>query len=242
MHRVRTPLTPGAGVRLLARRAAARGTADPARGVRRRARACERGLSGRLRRVASRRVAPACRRSSRSTRCCTARRSCSARARRCSRWSGRGVVLSAVSRVVAQQVARWIPGRQRRRAAERAGHRFWRAARQRRRRLMRSLFASAMRLTRKKRPLRLVRAFAEAVRFVAARRRCASSWPATARRPRVDAQARRRAGVGGRVELPGQLSRDELRASMRARTRSCCRASTSRSASRRWRRGPRACR
>jgi glycosyltransferase involved in cell wall biosynthesis len=83
-------------------------------------------------------------------------------------WSERGVVLSAVSSVVAAQVARWIPGASVGVLPNGLDTSFWRAP---------SnavpdgeiVFASAIRLSRKKRPLRLIRAFADAVRFVAGR-------------------------------------------------------------------------
>jgi glycosyltransferase involved in cell wall biosynthesis len=116
-----------------------------------------------------------------------------------------------VSSVVAKQVARWIPGANVAVLPNGLDTSFWRE---------RSdspaddevLFASAIRLSRKKRALRLVRAFTDAVRFVAGappmRLVIAGEGP--------DAGAVRRLanelGVGERVELPGQLSRAELRA------------------------------
>ena len=90
-----------------------------------------------------------------------------------------------------------------------------------------------MRLSRKKRPLRLIRAFAEAVRFVAGAPRMrlivAGAGPDAESMLRLANEL----GVGDRVELAGQLSRDELGRSTGERTSSFCRASASRSA---WRR------
>jgi glycosyltransferase involved in cell wall biosynthesis len=125
-------------------------------------------------------------------------------------WSERGVVLSAVSSVVAAQVARWIPGANVGVLPNGLDTAFWRvpahAASD-----GEIVFASAIRLSRKKRPLRLIRAFADAVRFVAGapsmRLVVAGAGPeATPMRRLAD-----ELGVGDRVELPGQLSRAALR-------------------------------
>jgi glycosyltransferase involved in cell wall biosynthesis len=74
------------------------------------------------------------------------------------------------------------------------------------------VFASAMRLSRKKRALRLVRAFAGAVRFVGhappMRLAIAGEGPDRDAIRRLAAEL----DVADRVELPGQLSRTELRA------------------------------
>lgn len=126
-------------------------------------------------------------------------------------WRSPGVVLSAVSSVVAEQVARWIPGASVGVLPNGLDTRFWREGRSTRGEEA-IQFASAIRLTRKKRPLRLVRAFANAVRFVAGspsmRLVVAGNGP--------DREAMRRLadelGVGDRVELAGHLSRIELRA------------------------------
>jgi glycosyltransferase involved in cell wall biosynthesis len=73
------------------------------------------------------------------------------------------------------------------------------------------LFASAIRLSRKKRPLRLIRAFADAARFVAG----APSMRLVVAGAGPEAEPMRRLadelGVGDRVELPGHLSRPALR-------------------------------
>jgi glycosyltransferase involved in cell wall biosynthesis len=126
-------------------------------------------------------------------------------------WTARGVVLSAVSSVVAEQVARWIPGASVGVLPNGLDTRFWRAlpaepaadAIQ---------FVSAIRLTRKKRPLRLVRAFADAVRFVAGtpslRLVVAGDGPERLAMRRLADEL----GVGERVELAGHVDRTELRA------------------------------
>lgn len=125
-------------------------------------------------------------------------------------WSRQRIVLSAVSSVVAAQAARWIPDagvgvlpngidtafwRQREVATEAGG----------------IVFVSAMRLSRKKRPAALVRAFADAVRFVAGEPRMrlviAGDGPDRASILSYASEL----GIADRVSLPGQLSRDELR-------------------------------
>jgi len=125
-------------------------------------------------------------------------------------WSERGVVLSAVSSVVAEQVARWIPGASVGVLPNGLDTGFWRAGggelppHE-------IVFASAIRLSRKKRPMRLLRAFADAVRFVAGtpsmRLVVAGSGPEAGAMRRLADEL----GVGDRVELPGQLSRVALR-------------------------------
>jgi glycosyltransferase involved in cell wall biosynthesis len=125
-------------------------------------------------------------------------------------WSERGVVLTAVSSVVAGQVARWIPGANVGVLPNGLDTHFWRA-------LPSApsetdiVFASAMRLTRKKRPMRLIRAFAEAVRFVAGspaiRLVIAGDGPERGAMRRLADEL----GVGDRVELVGHLSRADLR-------------------------------
>jgi glycosyltransferase involved in cell wall biosynthesis len=126
-------------------------------------------------------------------------------------WSERGVVLSAVSSVVAEQVARWIPGASVGVLPNGLDTRFWRAlpgappAAE-------IVFASAIRLSRKKRPLELIRAFADAVRFVAGspsmRLVIAGEGPERRAMRRLADEL----GIGGRVELLGQVPRAELRA------------------------------
>ena len=126
-------------------------------------------------------------------------------------WSEPGVVLSAVSSVVAAQVARWIPGANVGVLPNGLDTSFWHApviappvGRE-------IVFASAIRLSRKKRPLRLIRAFADAVRFVAGtpamRLVVAGSGPEAVPMRRLADEL----GIGDRVELPGHLSRTALR-------------------------------
>jgi glycosyltransferase involved in cell wall biosynthesis len=126
-------------------------------------------------------------------------------------WAERGVVLSAVSSVVAEQAARWIPGASVGVLPNGVDARFWRE-------LPREappqgvVFASALRLTRKKRPLRLVRAFADAVRFVAGapslRLVVAGAGPEQRAMVRLAAEL----GVADRITLLGTQTRAELRA------------------------------
>lgn len=126
------------------------------------------------------------------------------------RWATGRIVLSAVSSVVAEQAARWIPGASVGVLPNGIDSAFWRGTR-RAPTGGEVLFVSAMRLSRKKRPLRLVRAFAETVRFVAESPRVrlivAGEGPDRAAMVRLAAEL----GVADRVELPGQLSREALR-------------------------------
>lgn len=127
------------------------------------------------------------------------------------RWVEGRVVLSAVSSVVAGQAARWMPGASVGVLPNGVDAAFWRAVP----RVAvddEVLFVSAMRLSRKKRPLQLVRAFAAAVRFVAGtpamRLIVAGDGPERGAMARLAAEL----GVGDRVELTGQLPREALRA------------------------------
>jgi glycogen synthase len=125
-------------------------------------------------------------------------------------WTARGIVLTAVSSVVAEQAARWIPGASVGVLPNGVDVAFWRGT---------StpsdenevVFVSAMRLSRKKRPLRLVRAFAEAVRFVAGAPRMRLIVAGAGPDAETMLRQANELGVGERVELVGQLSRDELR-------------------------------
>ena len=125
-------------------------------------------------------------------------------------WAAGRVVLSAVSSVVAEQAARWMPGANVGVLPNGVDTGFWRPE-PNATRGDEIVFVSAMRLSRKKRPLQLVRAFASAARFVAGkpamRLIVAGDGPERAAMRRLAAEL----GVGDRVELPGQLSRDELR-------------------------------
>ena len=128
-------------------------------------------------------------------------------------WSDGRVVLSAVSSVVARQAARWIPGASVGVLPNGIDVRFWRTTDAARTAPSHEIvFATAMRLSRKKRPLELVRAFAESVRFLAGspalRLIVAGDGPARADMIRLAGEL----GVGDRVELVGHRSREELRA------------------------------
>jgi glycosyltransferase involved in cell wall biosynthesis len=126
-------------------------------------------------------------------------------------WTDGRVVLSAVSSVVARQAVRWIPGASVGVLPNGIDVAFWRAA-QGTPPEDEIVFATAMRLTRKKRPLELVRAFAETVRFVAGTPRLrllvAGDGPGSASMMRLAGEL----GVGDRIEMLGHRTRDELRA------------------------------
>jgi glycosyltransferase involved in cell wall biosynthesis len=125
-------------------------------------------------------------------------------------WTSRGVVLTAVSSVVAEQAARWIPDASVGVLPNGVDVDFWRDTR-----VSASddeiVFVSAMRLSRKKRPLLLMRAFASAVRFVAGSP--AMRLIVAGAGPEMEPMRRlaRELGVANRVELVGQRSRAELK-------------------------------
>lgn len=145
-------------------------------------------------------------------------------------WARGRVLLSAVSSVVAAQAARWMPGADVAVLPNGVDVEFWRAAPAspspsapvtgahppaadaRHDRAGEVAFVAAMRLSRKKRPLALVRAFAETARFVAGSP--AVTLTIAGEGPLRDATLRLAAelGVGGCVHLPGMLTRDALRA------------------------------
>lgn len=125
-------------------------------------------------------------------------------------WSRDRIVLSAVSSVVAAQAARWMPGAPVGVLPNGIDVSFWRDVRH----ASASgeiLFVSAMRLSRKKRTLALVRAFADAVQFVGntppMRLLIAGDGPDRVAIRRLADER----GVGDRVVLAGHLSREELR-------------------------------
>ena len=125
-------------------------------------------------------------------------------------WTRR-MVLSAVSSVVAKQAARWMPGASVGVLSNAIDTNFWHDA-QRHEAPEGAHFVAAMRLSHKKRPLALVRAFARAVRFVAGAP--ALHLTIAGDGPARDAVARLAVelGVGDRVDIVGQRTREELRA------------------------------
>lgn len=127
-------------------------------------------------------------------------------------WSRERILLSAVSSVVAAQAARWIPGAGVCVLPNGIDVPWWREGVSVSKPDDEIVFVSAMRLSRKKRPERLVRAFASAVRFNAGtpamRLVVAGGGPERGSLRRLADSL----GVGAMIDLPGQLSRDELRA------------------------------
>jgi glycosyltransferase involved in cell wall biosynthesis len=128
-------------------------------------------------------------------------------------WTSQRMVLSAVSSVVAAQAARWLPGAAVAVLPNGIDSAFWSALAPRRPAAgdREVTFVSAMRLSRKKRPAVLLRAFAAATRFVhgepAMRLVIAGDGPDRVALTRLALTL----GVADRVELPGQLSREGLR-------------------------------
>lgn len=126
-------------------------------------------------------------------------------------WARGRIVLSAVSSVVAAQAARWMPEAGVAVLPNGIDTGFWRARRPAPRGAE-LRFVTAMRLSRKKRAHTLLRAFAAATRLVDGapplRLVIAGDGPDRTALSRYAAQA----GIADRVELPGQLSRDALRA------------------------------
>jgi glycosyltransferase involved in cell wall biosynthesis len=128
-------------------------------------------------------------------------------------WSRERIVLSAVSSVVAAQAAHWMPDAGVAILPNGIDVSFWRAAS--RTSIARDgeevLFVSAMRLSRKKRPTALLRAFAAAERLADGapplRLVIAGDGPDRLALERYAVEL----GIADRVELAGQLSRDELR-------------------------------
>jgi glycosyltransferase involved in cell wall biosynthesis len=124
-------------------------------------------------------------------------------------WSRR-VTLTAVSSVVAAQAVRWMPGASIGILPNAIDVGFWRTGGHADR-AGDVHFVTAMRLSRKKRPLALVRAFATAVRFVAGappmRLTIAGDGPDRAEILRLAAEL----GVEANVSLVGQLDRAQLR-------------------------------
>ena len=124
-------------------------------------------------------------------------------------WSRR-VTLTAVSSVVAAQAARWMPGASIGVLPNAIDVGFWRSEGHADR-VGEVHFVTAMRLSRKKRPLALVRAFASAVRFVAGappmRLTVAGDGPDRDAILRLACEL----GVDKSVSLVGHLDRTQLR-------------------------------
>lgn len=124
-------------------------------------------------------------------------------------WS-RQITLTAVSSVVAAQAVRWMPGASIGVLPNAINVDFWKS-RPTTGRIGDVHFVTAMRLSRKKRPLLLVRAFAAAVRFVAGapsmRLTIAGDGPDREVITRLAAEL----GIADRVTLAGQLDRPALR-------------------------------
>jgi glycosyltransferase involved in cell wall biosynthesis len=126
-------------------------------------------------------------------------------------WARGRILLSAVSSVVAAQAAQWIPGAAVCVLPNGIDVPWWRAGSLAHPRGDEIVFVTAMRLSRKKRPERLVRAFASAVRFTGGSPRMrliiAGDGP--------DRRALRRLAdaldIGTMVELPGHMDRESLR-------------------------------
>ena len=126
-------------------------------------------------------------------------------------WARGRIVLGAVSSVVAAQAAQWMPGAAIGVLPNGIDVPYWRMASQAAANAEVIVFASAMRLSRKKRPERLVRAFASAVRFNAGSPAMRLVIAGAGPEGRAVARLANSLGVGELVDLPGQLDRDGLR-------------------------------
>jgi glycosyltransferase involved in cell wall biosynthesis len=125
-------------------------------------------------------------------------------------WTGGRVILSGVSSVVAAQAARWMPHASVGVLPNGIDEAFWRTP-PRPRAAGTVTVVTAMRLSRKKRPIELLAAFANAVQFVAGAPQLRLVIAGDG--PERDALRRRalELGLAERVSLPGQLSREALR-------------------------------
>jgi glycosyltransferase involved in cell wall biosynthesis len=125
-------------------------------------------------------------------------------------WARARILLSAVSSVVAAQAARWLPDPSVGILPNGIDAAFWRGVAPRRsdREIV---VVAAMRLSRKKRAVELLHAFADAVRFTAGRPPMRLVIAGDG--PDREALLRRAAelGLGNQVTLAGQLSREALR-------------------------------
>ncbi|HEX6599360.1 MAG TPA: glycosyltransferase family 4 protein [Gemmatimonadaceae bacterium] len=126
-------------------------------------------------------------------------------------WARGRILLSAVSSVVAAQAARWIPGAGVCVLPNGIDVAWWRSGLVSPPAGDEIVFVSAMRLSRKKRPLRLVRAFAAAVRFNAGTPRMRLVLAGDGPERRALRRLADSLEVGAMVELPGHADRTELR-------------------------------
>ena len=126
-------------------------------------------------------------------------------------WSSR-ILLSAVSSVVAGQAVRWMPEASVGVLPNGIDAAFWRVPVAGAAPSADVHFVSAMRLSRKKRPLALVRAFAEAHRFVAGSPNLQLTIAGDGPEREAIARLAAELGVADRVTLTGQLTREALRA------------------------------
>ncbi len=127
-------------------------------------------------------------------------------------WAHGRIVLSAVSSVVAAQATRWMPDAGVAVLPNGVDAAFWRAGpRTGLRDDGELLYVTAMRLSRKKRPFALLRAFTSATRFVGGVSRMRLVFAGDGPERMAIARHAAALGVGDRVELRGHIGRDELR-------------------------------
>jgi glycosyltransferase involved in cell wall biosynthesis len=125
-------------------------------------------------------------------------------------WSHARIVMSAVSSVVAAQAARWLPDPSVGILPNGIDAAFWRGVAPRRPD-GEIVVVTAMRLSRKKRAVELVDAFAEAARFTAGRPPMRLVIAGDGPDRGVLLRRAAELGLGDRVTLAGQLSREALR-------------------------------
>ncbi|HEX5972757.1 MAG TPA: glycosyltransferase family 4 protein [Gemmatimonadaceae bacterium] len=126
-------------------------------------------------------------------------------------WARGRILLSAVSSVVAAQAARWIPGAGVCVLPNGIDVPWWRAGDWAPPARDEVVCVSAMRLSRKKRPERLLRAFASAVRFTAGSPALRLILAGDGPEGRSLRRLADSLGLGSQVELPGHLDRTALR-------------------------------
>lgn len=126
-------------------------------------------------------------------------------------WARGRILLSAVSSVVAAQAAQWIPGAAVGVLPNGIDVSWWRTGSPAPPRGDEIVFVTAMRLSRKKRPERLVRAFASAVRFTGGSPRMRLVIAGEGPDRRVLRRLADALDVGTMVDLPGHQDRESLR-------------------------------